>query len=420
MLHIERDHIINTEQNRILCCSYNNDGTKIAVGSSRGNIFILDSTTGSITFRFDDNSGMVNAVAFNHDGSKVVSGNDNGYITLWSPDGGAFRIQAHPSSKVNAVAFNSNGSLIASASNDSFVKIWNSATGSNMKILRGHSSWVKSVAWHGTDHLVSGGRDKCVIFWDNEGNTTVMKGHTDTVQSVAFHPDGNLIISCSDDGYLNKWDRHTGKIVYTTRTAFTKVINRPIISCCYSNDGKRIAFATDYFIYVIIPNNVYRIQAHANINQIQFSKNDKMIVCATERQVYMANTEYNEAQLKFPDLKGLRELYLQYPLHPDDPNNYQYKFQLDSVNISKNKLTVHAFIRYKLIRNNMEFSNAGDVFKIETIHGNWKISKIKRYVNKKDTYTFYMFARGNLRSIVREIIEGKILVDDASRIMIKF
>ncbi len=63
MLHIERDHIINTEQNRILCCSYNNDGTKIAVGSSRGNIFILDSTTGSITFRFDDNSGMVNAVA---------------------------------------------------------------------------------------------------------------------------------------------------------------------------------------------------------------------------------------------------------------------------------------------------------------------------------------------------------------------
>lgn len=413
MLHIERDSgtFFKNIPDRILCCSYNNDSTKIAVGSSRGTIFILDTITGSVTFRFDDNSGAVNAVAFNHDGSKVVSGNVKGQITMWSPDGGALRIDAHAGSKVNAVAFNSDGSFIASASNDSFIKIWNSVTGSNVKILRGHSSCVKSVAWHGTDHLVSGGRDKCVIFWDTKGNATVMKGHKDTVQSVAFHPDGNLVISCSDDGYLNKWDRHTGKKVYTTKTA----TNRPIISCCYSHDGKRIAFASDYFIYVILPNNVCRIQAHATINQIQFSKSDKMIACATEKQMYMANVEYNEAQLTYPDLKGLRELYKQYPLHPDDPNNDQYKFHLKSVNISGKKLTVYAFVRHKLIRNNMEFNNAGDVFKLETVHGNWKICRIKRSAS-----TFYMFARGNLRSIIREIIEGKIILDDASRIMIKF
>ena len=84
--------------------------------------------------------------------------------------------------------------------------------------------------------------------------------------------------------------------------------------------------------------------------------------------------------------------------------------------------TFHLFILQQItshIRNN-EFERKHTILGPSILKLIWKISKIKRSVNKKDTYTFYIFARGDLRSIIREIIEGKIVVDDASRIMIKF
>ncbi len=46
-----------------------------------------------------------------------------------------------------SVAFSPDGQRLASASQDQTVKIWNSATGGELLALKGHTGWVRSVAF---------------------------------------------------------------------------------------------------------------------------------------------------------------------------------------------------------------------------------------------------------------------------------
>jgi len=109
---------------------------------------------------------------------------------------------------VRSVAFSPDGQLIASGSDDHTIKLWRVSGGSLVHTLEGHTDWVRSVAFSPDGQLIASGSDDHTIkLWRVSGGSLVhtLEGHTDWVRSVAFSPDGQLIASGSRDKTVRLW-----------------------------------------------------------------------------------------------------------------------------------------------------------------------------------------------------------------------
>jgi hypothetical protein len=143
---------------------------------------------------------------------------------------------------VGSVAFSPDGSRLASASTDGTIKVWDTASGQEVRTLKGHTGEVWSVAFNPDgSRLASASWDKTIKIWDlakvNEPRT--LNGHTGPVDSVAFSPDGSRVASAGFDRTIRIWDlargneprtlgRHTGRVY----------------SVAFSADGSRLASAS--------------------------------------------------------------------------------------------------------------------------------------------------------------------------------
>jgi hypothetical protein len=88
------------------------------------------------------------------------------------------------------------------------VKLWDSASGQELRTLKGHTAPVWSVAFSrdGT-RLASASNDGTVKLWDSASGQELrtLKGHG-TVWSVAFSPDGTRLAAGCNDGTVKMWD----------------------------------------------------------------------------------------------------------------------------------------------------------------------------------------------------------------------
>ena len=92
--------------------------------------------------------------------------------------------------------------------------MWDASTGKTLKVLKGHTGYVCSVAFSSDDsRIVSGSDDKSVRVWDASVGKMLkaLEGHTDDVISVAFSSDDSRIVSGSDDKSVRVWDASTGQ-----------------------------------------------------------------------------------------------------------------------------------------------------------------------------------------------------------------
>ena len=89
------------------------------------------------------------------------------------------------------------------------MRLWDATTGSPLRTLTGHTSWVESVSFSPDGNtLASGSWDRTVRLWDATTGSPLrtLTGHTDWVTSVSFSPDGNTLASGSGDGTVLLWE----------------------------------------------------------------------------------------------------------------------------------------------------------------------------------------------------------------------
>ena len=80
------------------------------------------------------------------------------------------------------------------------MRLWDATTGSPLRTLTGHTSWVFSVSFSPDGNtLASASFDDTVRLWDATTGSPLrtLTGHTDNVLSVSFSPDGNTLASGS-------------------------------------------------------------------------------------------------------------------------------------------------------------------------------------------------------------------------------
>ncbi|RKU28056.1 hypothetical protein C6497_10000 [Candidatus Poribacteria bacterium] len=264
--------------------SFSPDGKTIATASRHHSIRLLDAKSGTRNKKLDGHAYPVTGLWFSPDGETLASTTTDNTIRLWNINTHQLKrvltsqlfldknLEQNP--YVENVAFSPDGKILASAagekakpsvllernsqnlSGSNNIILWDTETGRQVKTLKGHTSYVESIAFSPDGHtLVSGSQKGNIRFWHvktgkhektldlhNESITSItfsqngqilaygshngtvslldvntyeniktFTGHIDEVQTLTFSPDGQTLASISIDGTLRLWNVPTGQ-----------------------------------------------------------------------------------------------------------------------------------------------------------------------------------------------------------------
>jgi WD40 repeat protein len=231
--------------------------------------------------------GSVRSVAFHPTLPFLATGSNDGTAKLWrfSPDGSTATCEAtldEPIDGIMSMAFHSTLPLLATSSGDYTAKLWSyNPDGSDqdnmsakcVAILRGHSSYVISVAFHPTlPLLATGSWDNTAKIWsfdpdalaednisatydhathnwslakDNisatcEATLGGPRGHSYHVVSVAFHPNATSLATGSLDNTAKLWhckilESYNDFILFPKKTGLDRTVCSELCYFCNFN-----------------------------------------------------------------------------------------------------------------------------------------------------------------------------------------
>jgi WD40 repeat protein len=166
-------------------------------------------------------------MTFNNDGSKLITASGSTPVKVW--DWKKKQLITNfdgQSSNSLSIAASKNGNYVATGhgnfqdnktSKEANVKLWDAKTGKLLKILKGHTEQVRTVAFSpDSSILVSGGHDSEIKIWNLHTNKLIKSIPTQTgITSIAFSNNGNFFASASDDKTIKIWDSRDFHLLYT-------------------------------------------------------------------------------------------------------------------------------------------------------------------------------------------------------------
>jgi len=146
-------------------------GEYIAIGSSKGDISIMDGSCEVIKFKGDD----VRVSSFDWNDSILTFGTKSGRIGHFDLKSGKVvgKNEVHKG-EICGLKWNADKKLLASGSNDNTVRIWQMGSNIARSNIQAHKSAVKALAWcpwrNGILSTGGGSKDKSIKTWDVHDN----------------------------------------------------------------------------------------------------------------------------------------------------------------------------------------------------------------------------------------------------------
>lgn len=268
----------------------------VALSSRSACAYIIDSTTGKITYTLKGHTDEITSVAVSADGRYALTGSGDGTARLWDASTGQLvRIFYNfVNAAITVVALNFDGRYALTGSRNSTVRLWDCATGTCMKTLVGHTQRITAVQFSSdTTQALTASRDGTVCLWniltdepiciavlshdiDNQlipikatilssdgcfvlagaadGNAylwdtrtsqviRILRGHLKSVTSVALSPCGRYALTGSKDRRAHVWDLSTGKLLKSIdhfRSWQWDSIDHTVQAVAFSPDGKQL------------------------------------------------------------------------------------------------------------------------------------------------------------------------------------
>jgi eukaryotic-like serine/threonine-protein kinase len=189
--------------------AYSPDGTRLITGCYDGTAKVWDVAGGGEVLTLSGHGGTVWDLAYSRDGAALVSACGDRAVRLWDAAGGSVvRTLLGHGGNVFGAAFSPDGGRLVSGSTDRTVRIWDAATGALLHHWDRLPGPVLGVAYSPDGRRVAAaGTDGVLRVWDLNADREplVLKGHTDWVRGLAFSPDGRLL-SAGYDGSVRVWD----------------------------------------------------------------------------------------------------------------------------------------------------------------------------------------------------------------------
>jgi WD40 repeat protein/DNA-binding SARP family transcriptional activator len=215
----------------------------IAITKSGRSAFLIDPQAARITRRIHLPAAASSA-AVSADGRMLAIGDTKGAVFIADLTTGKIqRGQAQHKGQIRGLAFSADGRAIASFSDDPNVMLWDATTGRQRLSLPGHNGSVRGGAFAPDGRtLYTGGLDSTVMKWDLSGDrsfgatiprTTRPPPHLSAPFFVRWSADRRRIVSADATGVVVAIDVGTGHIVTRDR--------QPLVDLALSPDG-RVAY----------------------------------------------------------------------------------------------------------------------------------------------------------------------------------
>ncbi|XP_073252334.1 U5 small nuclear ribonucleoprotein 40 kDa protein-like isoform X2 [Porites lutea] len=305
---------------------------QIALTGQGGAIQALPQRTSSLEapiMLLSGHEGEVFTTTFHPSGETLASAGFDRLIYLWNVYGDCenFAVLKGHTGAVMELHFSLDGSTMFTASTDKTLGIWDFETGTRIKKLKGHSSFVNScfpsrrgpqyivsgaddctvkvtaVSFNDTsDQILSGGIDNEIKVWDLRKNDVLykMSGHTDTVTCLRLSPDGSFILSNAMDNTVRMWDIRPFAPLERCLKVFTGAqhnFEKNLIKCSWSPDGLMISSGSaDRFVYVWDTNSrriLYKLPGHdGSVNDVDFHPNELILMsCGSDKKIYLGELQ---------------------------------------------------------------------------------------------------------------------------------
>jgi len=214
----------------------------IAIGSTSGDIVILNAIIGSQTAVLSGHTGWVRDLAFSSDGGLLVSGSDDSTVKLWDiQTGGVIKTFSGCKDWVRSVSISADCTMIASGDDYGEISLWNIQTGECHQIIK-HEHYAFHVRFSPIhpQHLISVSNNQ-VWWWDINGYEIAPPYDG---SYIAFSSDGTLCVSCHK-GVITVRNSDSRAVV-----AKFSVASDHIRHCCFSPNGKLVAVAAGNIAYI--------------------------------------------------------------------------------------------------------------------------------------------------------------------------
>ena len=145
----------------------------------------------------------------------MVTGDRNGGVHAWEAETGNEILSLNGHSKsITAIDWRIDGKLVLTASEDGTLRIWDGTNGKQIKNWNACGPGVTSACFTRDGLIVTGGRDRLVRVWDQNGKLVHQyEAMTDQVTSVAYCSEKNRVIAGDWQGKVHVWDKPNAKPV---------------------------------------------------------------------------------------------------------------------------------------------------------------------------------------------------------------
>lgn len=221
---------------------------QLLIGSAQGNLHIVDLNVNKEIKNIEAHTLGIYDVKL-HNNTFITTGGD-GKINVFNAEDFTLLKTIQASNKsARTIAINPLLNHIAIGFSDHSIRIYNALNFDLIQTLNYHINSVFALCYcKENKHLLSGGRDVFLKFYDAENNYELIKdvpAHNLHINSIQFNPNGNLFATVSMDKTLKIWDAQTFDLLKVIDKARNEAHITSINKVLWINDTQLLTGSDD-------------------------------------------------------------------------------------------------------------------------------------------------------------------------------